>query len=69
MKKGSSFNTARSQAIRPESLAPRDNVSCVDSIASVAAGEEWDSWFNSPASSDDFIIDRTQPEPKKRDDF
>ncbi|RMR11227.1 hypothetical protein ALP90_200169 [Pseudomonas amygdali pv. ulmi] len=76
MEQGSVFKTNRSQAIRlPKSVALPDDVSRVDIIVIgrtriiTPAGEGWDSWFNSAPASDDFMTDRAQPEPQKREEF
>lgn len=33
------------------------------------AGESWDSWFNGPRVTNDFMSDRDQPEPQERESF
>jgi len=33
------------------------------------AGESWDSWFNGPGVTNDFMSDRDQPEPQERESF
>ena len=76
MHKGSVFKSNRSQAIRiPKSIAWGDDVKQVD-ISVIGrtriiapAGELWDSWFDSPGVSADFMTERDQPEYQDRDEF
>ena len=76
MHKGAVFKSNRSQAIRiPKDIAWGDDVKQVD-ISVVGrtriiapAGELWDSWFDGPGVSDDFMTERDQPETQNRDTF
>tara|TARA_B100000929_G_scaffold179578_1_gene142239 strand:- start:452 stop:682 length:231 start_codon:yes stop_codon:yes gene_type:complete len=76
MHKGSVFKSNRSQAVRiPKDIAWDDDVKQVDiSVIGRArviapAGELWDSWFDGPGVTDDFMPERDQPEDQIREDF
>ena len=76
MHKGSVFKSNRSQAVRiPKDIAWYDDVKQVDiSVIGRArviapAGELWDSWFDGPGVTDDFMPERDQPEDQIREDF
>ena len=68
------FKSNKSQAVRlPKPVALPDSVKKVEIIAIgntrliTPAGESWDSWFNSPGVSDDFMVERDQPVDQKRE--
>ncbi len=68
------FKSNQSQAVRlPKAVAFPESVTEVEIIAIgskrliVPAGESWDSWFDGPTVTDDFITDREQPEDQKRE--
>ena len=70
------FTSNRSQAVRlPKSVALPESVIEVDIVAIgnkrliTPAGGSWDSWFDGPAASDDFMVDREQPEDQQREEF
>ena len=76
MHKGSVFKSNRSQSVRiPKDIAWDDDVKQVDiSVIGRArviapAGELWDSWFDGPGVTDDFMPERDQPEDQIREDF
>jgi len=76
MEQASVFRSNRSQAVRlPKSVALPDSVKKVDVISMgaarliVPAGSAWDSWFDAPGVSEDFMIDREQPPVQPREDF
>lgn len=73
MNQGSVFKSNRSQAVRlPKSVAFPDNVKKVDVIVLgnarllAPAGEAWDSWFDGPGVSEDFMAERGQPADQER---
>lgn len=73
MQQGSVFKTNRSQAVRlPKAVAFSDAVRKVDIVVVgssrllVPAGQAWDSWFDSPGVSDDFMAERDQPADQER---
>ncbi len=68
------FMSNRSQAVRlPKAVAFPEGVKDVVVIAAgnrrvvVPAGESWDDWFDAPQVSDDFMVDRDQPQEQERD--
>ncbi len=70
------FLSNRSQAVRlPKAVALPDSIKEVDIIAIgnkrliTPAGESWDSWFDGPRVSDDFMRDREQPADQQREAF
>jgi antitoxin VapB len=70
------FLSNRSQAVRlPKPVALPDSVKEVDIIAIgnqrliTPSGGSWDSWFDSPAVSDDFMAQREQPDAQQREAF
>ena len=76
MEKTTVFKSNRTQAVRlPKAVAFPDDVRQVDIIAVgrtriiVPAGEAWDSWFDGPAVSADFMSDREQPDGQEREGF
>ncbi len=73
MDQGSVFKSNRSQAVRlPKSVAFPDNVRKVDVIVLgnarllSPAGEAWTTWFDSPGVSEDFMVEREQPDDQER---
>lgn len=73
MQQGSVFKTNRSQAVRlPKGVAFSDAVRKVDIVVVGSsrllspAGQAWDSWFDSPGVSDDFMAERDQPADQER---
>ncbi|MCC4308915.1 antitoxin [Alcanivorax marinus] len=76
MEKTTVFKSNRTQAVRlPKAVAFPEDVRQVDIIAVgrariiVPAGEAWDSWFDGPAVSADFMSDREQPGEQEREGF
>lgn len=76
MQRGSVFKSNRSQAVRmPKAVAFPDEVKKVDIVVVgrsrllTPAGEAWDTWFDDPGSSDDFLAERDQPADQERDPF
>lgn len=70
------FKNNRSQAVRlPKPVALPENVKRVDVIAVgdtriiCPIGQTWDSWFDGPNVSADFMIDREQPAEQTRQGF
>lgn len=68
------FMSNRSQAVRlPKPVALPEPVKEVEIIAIgnkrliTPAGGSWDSWFDGPAASDDFMTAREQPAEQKRE--
>ena len=73
MNQGSVFKSNRSQAVRlPKSVAFPDSVKKVEVIVLgnarllAPAGEAWDSWFDGPGVSEDFMAERGQPADQER---
>lgn len=73
MQQGSVFKTNRSQAVRlPKAVAFSDAVRKVDIVVVGSsrllspAGQAWDSWFDSPGVSEDFMVERGQPAHQER---
>jgi len=70
------FKSNQSQAVRlPKAVAFSDDVVEVE-IVSVGnsriitpVNKSWDSWFDGPSVSTDFMIDREQPSAQKREMF
>jgi antitoxin VapB len=76
MEQGAVFQSNRSQAIRmPKVLALPDDVKRVDIVVVgrtriiAPAGEAWDSWFEGPEVTSDFMLERGQPAMQERDTF
>ena len=74
MQEGSVFKSNRSQAVRlPKAVAFPDAVRKVDVVVLgnsrllSPAGEAWETWFDSPGVSEDFMIERDQPADQERD--
>ncbi|MBN2887313.1 MAG: antitoxin [Chromatiaceae bacterium] len=70
------FKNNRSQAVRlPKAVALPEDVKRVDIITLgrarliAPAGESWDSWFDGPGVSDDFMNEREQPPVQIREPF
>jgi antitoxin VapB len=70
------FRTNRTQAVRlpkpvalPESVREVDIAIVGSSRVITPAGHLWDDFFAGPHVSDDFMADRRQPPPQKRDTF
>jgi antitoxin VapB len=68
------FLSNRSQAVRlPKPVALPATVNAVDIVAIgntriiTPAGESWDSWFDGPGVSDDFMEEREQPADQQRE--
>lgn len=73
MKQGSVFKNNRSQAVRlPKAVAFSDAVRKVDIVVVgrsrllSPAGEAWDTWFDGPGVSRDFMVERDQPADQER---
>ena len=73
VKSGAVFKSNTSQAVRlPKEVALPESVKRVDIIPLgrgrliVPAGEGWDSWFDEPGVSEDFMITRDQPKDQTR---
>lgn len=70
------FTSNRTQAVRlPKAIALPEGIKKVDVIAVgqtriiTPAGSSWDSWFEGPSVSDDFMSDREQPAEQQREGF
>jgi len=68
------FKSNRSQAVRlPKAVALPESIHKVDIVAIgntrviTPAGESWDSWFDAPGVSDDFMMEREQPADQERE--
>jgi antitoxin VapB len=76
MTRSTVFTTNRSQAVRlPKPVALPDNVHQVEimkigrSRLITPADQSWDSFFDGPKVSDDFMAEREQPAAEERDRF
>lgn len=74
MESASVFKSNTSQAVRlPKAVALPESVKRVDIIPLgsarliVPAGEGWDSWFDEPVVTSDFMSTRDQPEEHERE--
>ncbi len=74
MEQGSVFKTNRGQAVRlPRAVALPDDVKRVDIVAIgrtriiAPAGDIWDSWFDGPKVTADFMDGRDQPAAQERE--
>ena len=74
MENASVFKSNTSQAVRlPKRVALPDSVKRVDIISLgrarliVPEGEGWDSWFDGEGATDDFMIQRNQPDDQERE--
>ncbi len=70
------FKSNKSQAIRlPKAVALPDDVTRVEVIVVGRSrlispvGESWQSWFDGPGVSDDFMPEREQPAEQQRESF
>ncbi|KOY60830.1 type II toxin-antitoxin system VapB family antitoxin [Photorhabdus heterorhabditis] len=70
------FKSNRSQAVRlPKVVAFPEDVKRVDIIAVgrtriiTPVDESWDSWFDGPGVTDDFMAEREQPSVQEREGF
>lgn len=70
------FKSNRSQAVRlPKAVALPEDVKQVDVVVVgrsriiTPAGEAWDSWFDGPGVSADFMVERDQPPVQEREKF
>jgi antitoxin VapB len=69
------FKSNKTQAVRlPKAVALPDHVKKVEIIAKgntrviVPAGGSWAEFFDGPRLDDDFLSERNQPLPQRRDD-
>lgn len=76
MDQGAIFQSNRSQAIRlPKAVAFPDNVKRVDVVVLgktriiTPAGSSWESWFDGPGATADFMPEREQPAEQQRESF
>jgi antitoxin VapB len=74
MEQGAIFVSNRSQAIRlPKAVALPEAIKRVDVVAIgrvriiAPVGEAWDSWFDTPGVSADFMAQREQPAEQERE--
>ena len=74
MENASVFKSNTSQAVRlPKRVALPESVKRVDIISLgrarliVPEGEGWDSWFEGEGATDDFMIQRNQPDDQERE--
>lgn len=70
------FKSNQTQAVRlPKSVAFDESVTEVEIVAMgnmriiTPAGTAWDTWFDGPALSDDFMPQRDQPADQEREGF
>lgn len=70
------FMSNRNQAVRlPKAVAFPESIKEVEIVAIgnqriiTPAGKSWDSWFEGPDVSEDFMQDREQPEDQEREGF
>ncbi|MCH9829840.1 MAG: antitoxin [Gammaproteobacteria bacterium] len=70
------FKNNRSQAVRlPKAIALPESVKRVDVVAVgntriiTPLGQSWDSWFDGPSVTDDFMSEREQPAEQEREAF
>ena len=76
MEKATVFKSNRSQAVRlPKAVALPEDVKRVDVVTVgrsriiTPAGESWDSWFDEPGVTADFMSERGQPPEQEREGF
>jgi len=69
------FKSNKSQAVRlPKAVALPEHVKRVEVIKHgsgrlvLPAGESWKAFFDGPRLDEDFLSDRAQPKPQRRDD-
>lgn len=70
------FKSNQSQAVRlPKAVELPESVKEVNIIAIgnkriiTPAAESWDDWFDHPQVTDDFMVEREQPQDQLRDNF
>ncbi|MEC9359779.1 MAG: type II toxin-antitoxin system VapB family antitoxin [Pseudomonadota bacterium] len=70
------FKNNRSQAVRlPKAVALPESVKRVDVVAVGSTriitplGQSWDSWFDGPSVTADFMSEREQPAEQEREAF
>ena len=70
------FKNNRSQAVRlPKAIALPESVKRVDVVAVGSTriitplGQSWDSWFDGPSVTADFMSEREQPAEQEREAF
>ncbi len=68
------FKSNQTQAVRlPKAVAFPESIKKVEIVAVgntriiTPIGESWDYWFDGPGVSDDFMVDRDQPEDQQRE--
>lgn len=76
MERAGVFKSNKSQAVRlPKAVSLPESVKQVDIIRLgrtrliAPAGELWESWFNEPGVSEDFMETRDQPADQERESF
>lgn len=76
MERAGVFKSNKSQAVRlPKAVSLPESVKQVDIIRLgrtrliAPAGELWESWFNEPGVSEDFMETRDQPTDQERESF
>lgn len=76
MEQAAIFMSNRSQAVRlPKAVALPEGVKRVDVVAVGRSrilspcGESWDSWFEGPRASEDYMASREQPADQEREAF
>ena len=76
MERAGVFKSNKSQAVRlPKAVSLPESVKQVDIIRLGRArliapsGELWESWFNEPGVSEDFMETRDQPTDQERESF
>jgi len=76
MERAGVFKSNKSQAVRlPKAVSLPESVKQVDIICLgrarliAPAGELWESWFNEPGVTDDFMETRDQPADQERESF
>ncbi|MFA5516557.1 MAG: type II toxin-antitoxin system VapB family antitoxin [Desulfuromonadales bacterium] len=76
MEKTTVFKSNRSQAVRlPKAVALPEDIKQVDVVAVgrtriiTPAGEAWDTWFDGPSVTADFMVERDQPPVQDREGF
>ncbi len=74
MERASIFTNNKSQALRlPKPVAYPDTVKQVDIVmlgrtrVITPAGESWDSWFDEEDVTEDFMMQRDQPDSQERE--
>lgn len=73
MERGSVFMTNRTQAVRlPKSMRLPEGVTTVDILrrgrtwVMIPSHLSWAEWFENDTATDDFLLDRGQPEAQER---